>query len=914
MERVRQAGLEVVALADHNDASWTDFMVEAGRNAGIVVFPGVEVTTGSGADGVHLVIIGDRDRTRDDLNAVLAATCGYSGDHPPFDPVHHTPASSPRTAIDILDALPDGYLVIAPHAFNDNGVASSRSVMGDIRWKILHHDRLGAVDVGDVRGLSDPSSWHHKFAARALSNFPCLSYLPFVSTSDTYSLDRLGGRWTWIRMSAPTLEGLRQAFLDFEARIVCDWDPRYSGTATPNNISHRWVEDITISGLSTSETPVRLNFNPRLNVLIGGRGAGKSTIVAALRCLYGDPEGLPPQARAELGGLLTSVFGNATVEANHRLAHSAEKQRARWTPTTKSLTHRESVGDPEAVPEATPTDFKVRIINQKELFERAAHSSTDPFATARNLLTLVDDALATGSAAPGSPSAFDAALNEAQTAWISAARAHQGEIEATAQRDVVAARVGELQRQVAAFDSSESRSRRERNDRVLAEQEALTATIDGLRSLISSWEAEIEASLAEPPKQEIPTENSAAAKEYLSLNQRLEDIRATLREALAASLLHAREALTTLEEERDVGVWQVAATEAAADAEKYKQELAALGVDPAEYDRVRAQLGAQTELLGELDERRGRLPELASKVGTAWADVESLLATRRQARNELLKEVAARSSLLRFTIVPRSDLNEWTRRVRELLNLRADGFLPDVPALARWLWGGADEAERNARGEAWRTACITGNFRTIATAAQLRSSWVERLSGLDPVLRARLGSEVADDTVEMDFLIEGGNAQVESDWKPLTAGSPGQRSAAMLSFVLHHGVEPLVLDQPEDDLDTEWITQLVVRQLRTSRWVRQLIVVTHNANIPVNADAERVIVMETHAGGIRVRESTASDGSGVEHSGALEDPLVRKDVQQIMEGGVAAFVGRELRYNNELNSYRAAMRSLTEAS
>ena len=77
----------------------------------------------------------------------------------------------------------------------------------------------------------------------------------------------------------------------------------------------------------------------------------------------------------------------------------------------------------------------------------------------------------------------------------------------------------------------------------------------------------------------------------------------------------------------------------------------------------------------------------------------------------------------------------------------------------------------------------------------------------------------------------------------------------MLSFVLHYGNDPLVLDQPEDDLGTEWISQLVVRQLRTSRWTRQLIIVTHNANIPVNADAERAIVLENAGVGIAVRTS-----------------------------------------------------------
>jgi ATPase subunit of ABC transporter with duplicated ATPase domains len=194
----------------------------------------------------------------------------------------------------------------------------------------------------------------------------------------------------------------------------------------------------------------------------------------------------------------------------------------------------------------------------------------------------------------------------------------------------------------------------------------------------------------------------------------------------------------------------------------------------------------------------------------------------------------------------------------------------------------------------------------------MRIQWQQRIADLDPVLRARLGAVVGDDVVTMEFLREDGDPAVAGDWKPLTAGSPGQRSAAMLSFVMHHGVDPLVLDQPEDDLDTEWITQLVVRQLRTSRWTRQLVVVTHNANIPVNADAERIIVMENHDGGIRVRQTTI-DGKVTQHVGALEQPHVRRDIQQIMEGGVVAFMHREKRYNNELNRYRAALQAISDA-
>ncbi|MEV8631088.1 hypothetical protein AB0395_05470 [Streptosporangium sp. NPDC051023] len=120
----------------------------------------------------------------------------------------------------------------------------------------------------------------------------------------------------------------------------------------------------------------------------------------------------------------------------------------------------------------------------------------------------------------------------------------------------------------------------------------------------------------------------------------------------------------------------------------------------------------------------------------------------------------------------------------------------------------------------------------------------------------------------------------------------------MLSFVLHQGTEPLVLDQPEDDLDTTLISELIVTELRRSRWERQLIVVTHNANIPVLGDADRVIVLESVDDSIRIKSSERL------HVGPIDVPEVRMDIQDVMEGGVKAFVKRGMKYDNEVSSYR----------
>jgi predicted metal-dependent phosphoesterase TrpH/energy-coupling factor transporter ATP-binding protein EcfA2 len=908
MRCLKDNGVEVAALADHNDASWVKIMKEAGEREGVVVFPGMEVTTGTGADGVHLILIGGRDKEVADFEEILAGVCGFGVDHPRFDPVSGNPASSPKTLLQILSELPDGYLAIAPHIFTDNGIASARTARGDIRWKALHHERLTAVDVGDVSNIENLESWRAQFIRRELSDFPCLPGLPFVSTSDAYSLEDLGRRFTWIRMAEPTLEALRQAFLDHEVRVICDWNESHPATSAPNEVAHAWVDAVELHGISTSAAPITLRLDPRLNVLIGGRGSGKSTIVAALRLLYGDVERLPDQAKAEFDEMRRAVFSEAQLNAVHRLAHSNEAQTASWSVADGSTTARS--GDAEYAP--TTTDFKVRVINQKELFERAAHSADDPTRASRNLLTLVDDSLAIGSASPGGPAAFATTLEEVQTSWIGAARAHQSESEATAQRDVVAARVVELSRQVEAFDAPESRSRRTRND-VRAGQYAWWGgkQHDTNRTLgtltVSSAEDLVPLPLDGVPSVDPP---ELADSEFAQLQEQFNEIRRVAAEEIGQICLEAASKLTRLAEAARNGTWGAAAASAMTDQQQYVQELAALGVDPAEYDRVRRRLEDETDAVDELDRRRAALPALLEAAEADWAAMTDLLDRRRSDRRTLLDAVSARSSDVRFTLEASSDSTQWSDRVRDLLNLRADGFLQDVPALGAWLWNEAEGDERAARLRQWRDACVTGEFSGLARSSAMRAPWQQRLEGLDSVVRARLGSEIAEDVVSMEFLREGGDPDQADDWRPLTTGSPGQRSASMLSFVLHQGVEPLVLDQPEDDLDTEWITDLVVKQLRSSRWTRQIIVVTHNANIPVNADAERIIVMEGHEDGIRVRSTECTGGSELVHVGALEDAHVRQDIQRIMEGGVPAFVRRERRYNNELDTYRAALRAL----
>lgn len=124
-----------------------------------------------------------------------------------------------------------------------------------------------------------------------------------------------------------------------------------------------------------------------------------------------------------------------------------------------------------------------------------------------------------------------------------------------------------------------------------------------------------------------------------------------------------------------------------------------------------------------------------------------------------------------------------------------------------------------------------------------------------------------------------------NEYKPLSNASAGQKTSAILTFLLSYGEVPLILDQPEDDLDNSLIYELIVERLKTCKSKRQVIVVTHNANIPVNGDSELILAMDSNKSGLNLLAS-----------GSIEDATVRNQICKVMEGGEAAFKLRAKRY------------------
>jgi ABC-type lipoprotein export system ATPase subunit len=127
------------------------------------------------------------------------------------------------------------------------------------------------------------------------------------------------------------------------------------------------------------------------------------------------------------------------------------------------------------------------------------------------------------------------------------------------------------------------------------------------------------------------------------------------------------------------------------------------------------------------------------------------------------------------------------------------------------------------------------------------------------------------------------------DNKNIKQLSPGERGALLIIFYLliDKGDIPLIIDQPEDNLDNESVFEYLVPYIKQAKQRRQIIIVTHNPNIAVVADAEQVIYTELDkANGNQIKYIT----------GAIEDKEINKQIVKVLEGTMPAFDNRTVKY------------------
>jgi len=145
----------------------------------------------------------------------------------------------------------------------------------------------------------------------------------------------------------------------------------------------------------------------------------------------------------------------------------------------------------------------------------------------------------------------------------------------------------------------------------------------------------------------------------------------------------------------------------------------------------------------------------------------------------------------------------------------------------------------------------------------------------------------------LDYLLPVYDLRLDS--KKLEELSPGERGALLLVFYLIVDKEdiPLIIDQPEDNLDNKSVFEILTHFIKLAKSRRQIIIVTHNPNLAVGADAEQIIYVEID------KKNMCKFNH---ESGAIENPAINNRIVEILEGTMPAFEKRELKYLKDLKN------------
>jgi hypothetical protein len=315
-----------------------------------------------------------------------------------------------------------------------------------------------------------------------------------------------------------------------------------------------------------------------------------------------------------------------------------------------------------------------------------------------------------------------------------------------------------------------------------------------------------------------------------------------------------------------------------------RENLAREGAgDPAAYGELVQRRQAIEQRLKEMGERRKQVGHLGIE---AKACLQRLLEIRRQlteSRRKFLNDVLGDNQYVRIQVVPYGARETIEDEFRRLLQREGGGFEKDIgsPGGEGLLGGlyrnssGKEDIEKNLADIKDKVTNFSSGQYDEGALADRR--FATHIGKLPPEAIDRLDLWFPEDSLDVQYSTTGDGQHFRS----IQEGSPGQKTAALLAFLLSYGEEPLILDQPEDDLDNHLIYDLIVTQLRAIKRHRQVVVVTHNANIVVNGDAELIIALAARRGETQK-----------ECEGNLQEEKVRETICQVMEGGRKAFENR----------------------
>ena len=892
LAKIRNAGLNAVAITDHHDVISVklirkvaeeenqEFIAASQFEKVVKIFPGIELSLSNPAS--QCIIIFDSDFSDANLDSVLH----FLGINPTNEFEKFT-VETQRISQDIIHDLVHLHKKLDELAYCKGKYVLLPNVGNGSQHSILrqgfheHYRKMPCVGGYVDKAISNDTGYQNKINGGDVNygNKP----VALISTSDNRFEDgrEFGKYSTWIKWAEPTAEAIRQACLAKESRISQE-EPELP------QIFIRSIDVTTSKFLGT----FNVNLNRQYNALIGGRGTGKSTILEYLRWGLCDQtiqnsdldelSIIEKRRNALIQRTLADVGGEVriTMEKNGIL-HIVKRN-------SKSREILLKIGDGE-FQQVKEDDIRkilpIQSYSQKQL--------SDVGVKTEELKRFIEQPI----------------TNRLDT--IKFQLSETGTKLKNSYNQLI--RKKEIEQEIENFN---------------LESQSLNNQADNIRKSLKGVSTADQETINKKPKFEKEETIISNSKNELTVFENKADELLRLLEKYPEPLgdieqLENKDLIQSISKEIDSTFVEIKANALALKALFSSEKLSKLNDLISQWNQKKETFETAYELSKSNSQSSQQQLLEIQKIEQRLSEINKIISDRKL----LLKEIGTpeedfsvqRASWQKFHVEKVALLNEQAIKFTELsknlikaevtksINLQPFKLqLKNIFEGTRIREERIDSIVELIKQSADPVKEYTGILEEFRELAELKVSEDKTLKIPDtPILtncgftedhKSKLCSKITTDdwlrlsASELEFNPEffyTTNNQL-GDVIPFREASAGQQATALLTVLLNQPGIPLLIDQPEDDIDNRAIDQ-IIRNIWDAKKKRQLIFTSHNANLVVNGDAELVICCD-------YKDSTSQTRGIVKEEGAIDKKLVRNEITSVMEGGEKAFKLRKDKY------------------
>ncbi len=828
IEQLKSQNINVGVITNHNKFDKNEFVAlrKKALKVGIGLFAGVELSVNDGANGILCLLVFDYEKWcingEDFINQFLTAA---------FEGIANRENENTRCKYNFETVLQklnehanngrDSFIILA-HVEQNSGFFNELD--GGRIQQFVSNDLFSHFVLGfqKVRTYDKIATWKTWFGDK----------LPaFVEGSDCKNIEEIGrahqqngeAKTTYIKIGDFNFEALRYTLSDFNYRLKLNSKPE---------IKNSYIKSIALEGGLLDET--KIDFSPELNTLIGIRGSGKSSILEILRYTLGiplSPTAVDPRYK---DGLIENVLRSGGKSIVTIVNKQKEEYRIEKIYGQKEDIYKGDVLQPNISVSAV-FDYPV-YFGQKDLSNKDADFEADLIQ--RLVGTRLKDIQSKIEQKKREVTNIVAEikklrnLNDLKKETETVIKNAEHQLKFFKEKGVE-----DKLKQQTLFDSDVSK--------LSQSESSVRSYLNELQSLVSNHDYFFQQDIS---GSEVNQEFFDEAKKILKeLNAEFEKLK-----AIQKNSVQLQERYKEL-----IGKINVKKEGLKEEFAKIKREIGTDTINPDNFLTLNRQIDTSRLKLLEIDKSEKRRKEWQDDLLKRLSDLDNLWHEEYQLLEKEVNRINEAESKLSIAVEFKGRKDKYFEKLKQVFkgtNIRDTAYQEITTTYNDYIQVYKDSSKLN----------------TILNENQVVDFKRRFSENLEDLLTFKVDNKII----------------IQYNGKSLDKHSLGQRASALILFLLAQKEnDVLIIDQPEDDLDNQTIYDEVIKELKKIKGNMQFLFATHNANIPVLGDSEKVVSCSYDETKITV------------HSGSIDNHQTQRFIVDIMEGGDEAFSRRKNIYS-----------------